>query len=128
MLDATLQVMKPYDMIPRDFSYDMRWSPSGSITITSDYSDPLVSKRFIETISGMFGPVTNEKYVLDTKNKKILEIKRKSLEDWLSNKVSVILMILYILFATVVLKGINLEVGVILLLLLFLGPYLIWVA
>lgn len=65
MLDATLQVMKPYDMMPWDFSYDMKWSPSGSISISSNYKDPLISKKFIETISWMFGPITDEKYALD---------------------------------------------------------------
>jgi hypothetical protein len=62
MIDASLQVMKPQEIVPRDFSYDMKWSDSGSITIFSRYSDPLVAKKFIETISSMFGEITDEKY------------------------------------------------------------------
>lgn len=64
ILDATMQVMKPYDLIPHNFSYNITWSDIGSITISSNYKDPLVSKKFIETISGIFNEVTEEKYVL----------------------------------------------------------------
>lgn len=64
ILDATLQVMKPFDLIAPDFTYDMKWSSSGSITISSNYRDPLMSKKFIETISGIFRPITSEKYTL----------------------------------------------------------------
>lgn len=64
ILDATLQVMKPYDLIPKDFSYEMKWSDTGSITISSNYKDPLISKKFIETASSIFSPITDEKYVL----------------------------------------------------------------
>jgi hypothetical protein len=52
-------------MIPSDFSYELQHTPSGSITITSGYSDPMVSKRFIEIISSLFGPITDQRYQLN---------------------------------------------------------------
>ncbi len=63
ILDATLQVMKPFGMIPKDFTYEMKWSDAGSITISSNYKDPLVGKKFLETVASMFNPVTEERYI-----------------------------------------------------------------
>ncbi len=64
ILDATIQVMKPYGMLPRDFSYVMNWSPTWSITITSEYPDTLISKKFLEIVSSFFSTITNEKYLV----------------------------------------------------------------
>ncbi len=68
MIDATLQVLKPFDILPRDFSYSLKWTPSGSITIVSDYHDPLISKMFIETIAPIFDTITDQKYIFTNKD------------------------------------------------------------
>jgi hypothetical protein len=64
IIDATLQVMRQFDLIPDDFTYSLNWTDSGSITIVSSYRDPLVSKKFIETIAPLFNTVTDQKYIL----------------------------------------------------------------
>ncbi len=74
IIDATLQVMRPFGLIPWDFNtFILNWTENGSITIISDYRDPLVSKKFIETIAPLFNTITNQKYIL--KNKDIIKFK-----------------------------------------------------
>lgn len=68
LLNATLQVLQPLNLLPKDFSYTLNWSPEWSITVVSKYHDPLVSKRFIEIIAPLFQGITNQKYVLRGKN------------------------------------------------------------
>jgi superfamily II DNA or RNA helicase len=67
MIDATLQVLKPFEHLPSDFSYSLKWTPSGSISIVSDYHDPLISKKFIDTIALIFDTITDQKYVFSNK-------------------------------------------------------------
>ena len=40
--------MKPFSIIPNDFSYTMNWSDSGSIKITGNHQDQLINKKFLE--------------------------------------------------------------------------------
>ena len=75
ILDATLQVLKPSDLIPKDFNYTMKWSDAGSITIASEYRDPLIAKKFLETVANIFNPITEEKYKLISTHKKLTEVK-----------------------------------------------------
>lgn len=64
ILHATLQVMKPLGLISEDFSYTMKWSQNGSIKITGNHPDEFTNKKFLEMISSIFHPVTDEKYLL----------------------------------------------------------------
>ena len=70
LIRATLQVMKPFWIIPEDFTYTMKWSDTGSIKITGNHEDQLLNKKFLEIITPIFSPITDEKYVLknDTEN------------------------------------------------------------
>lgn len=82
ILKATLQTMKPFGLIPEDFSYTMRWSHNGSIKITGNHSDEFVNKKFLGIIAPMFGPVTNEKYVIRNSATKLVEETIPRLIKW----------------------------------------------
>lgn len=101
VLDASLQVMKPHNLIPHDFYYEMKHSDTWSITISSQYKDPLISKKFIETVVSMFGPITEEKYALNYSNwhkgPEILD--KKLLDKKIHERISSILILLGLLFS-----------------------------
>ena len=68
-LIASIQAMKPFSIIPNDFSYTMNWSDSGSIKITGNHQDQLINKKFLEIIAPIFGVTTEEKYILKYEEK-----------------------------------------------------------
>lgn len=69
---ATIQVLKPFKVIPSDFTYSLRWTDSGSIKITGNDKDQLINKKFLEIITPLFSPITEEKYIIKY-DKKTLE-------------------------------------------------------
>lgn len=85
ILRATLQTMKPFGLIPENFFYTMKWSQNGSIKITGNHPDELVNKKFLEIIAPIFGPVTNEKYVIkDNAEKRLIDNLIPKSIKWLS--------------------------------------------
>jgi superfamily II DNA or RNA helicase len=86
IIDATLQVMRQFDLIPDDFRYSLNWTDNGSITIMSNYRDPLVSKKFIETIAPLFNTVTDQKYILKCDSKDWFLIHKLQKNDSSKNK------------------------------------------
>ncbi len=99
IINATLQVMRQFELIPLDFTYSLNWTENGSITIVSNYRDPLVSKKFIETIAPLFNTVTDQKYIL--KSEYPWKWITKNIIDWsylLENKSMIDSFILYWLF------------------------------
>lgn len=62
MIDASLQVLISYEVLPFDFTYMIKWTDTWTITILWKHADVLLEKKFIEILSELFGPITEQKY------------------------------------------------------------------
>ena len=62
MIDASLQVLISYEILPFDFTYMIKWTDTWTITILWKHADVLLEKKFIEILSELFGPITEQKY------------------------------------------------------------------